>query len=94
MSSWESLRSLGERAYGTFAVPVMVALAVLVVSTGISPTGGAVVSGLARTMATILLMGVAAAVAHAVVERRQETRHASIRDEIAAAGGLRQRLMV
>ena len=94
MSSWEALRSLGERAYGTFAVPVAVAVAVLAVSTGVSPSGESVAAGLARTMATILLMGVAAAAAHAVVERRSEARHASIRDEIAAAGGLRQRLMV
>jgi hypothetical protein len=39
-------------------------------------------------------MGAAAGVAHLVVEQRNAERHASIRAEIAASGGLRHRLMV
>ncbi|HVM05693.1 MAG TPA: hypothetical protein VM242_11015 [Acidimicrobiales bacterium] len=56
--------------------------------------GGSLLDGVVRTVASALLMGAAAGVAHLVVEQRNAERHASIRAEIAASGGLRHRLMV
>ena len=56
--------------------------------------GGSLLDGVVRTLAGALLMGVAAGVAHVAVEQRNTVRHASIRAEIAAGGGLRHRLMV
>lgn len=56
--------------------------------------GGTLLDGAVRTLASALLMGVAAGVAHMAVEQRNAVRHASIRAEIAAGGGLRHRLMV
>lgn len=56
--------------------------------------GGTLLDGAVRTVASVLLMGVAAGAAHVAVDRRNAVRHASIRAEIAAGGGLRHRLMV
>lgn len=56
--------------------------------------GGTLLDGVVRTVASALLMGVAAGAAHLAVEQRNAERHASIRAEIAAGGGLRHRLMV
>ena len=95
MDRWDSLTAQGSRGHALLLVPAIL----LVVLAG-SATGGLSVgdasflSGLARTTASLLLLAVAAAAAHALVEWRQEVRHDSIRADIAAGGGLGKRLMV
>ena len=61
---------------------------------GVVRDGGSILEGTARLLASALLMAVAAALASVVHERRDAVRHASIRADIAAGGGLSRRLMV
>ena len=70
-------------------------LAALLTGWGVvSREGGSLLEGVVRASASALLMVVAASLAHVVVEHRRYERHASIRAEIAAGGGLTRRLMV
>lgn len=86
-----SLRARRSLAY-SLVVPAVAAFTAGWV--GVSREGGSLLEGVVRMVASVLLMGVAAAAAHVVVERRNADRHASIRADIAATGGLSRRLMV
>jgi hypothetical protein len=78
--------------YSWLVLPAMAAF--LAGWVAVARDGGSLLDGVVRTLASALLMGVAAGIAHVAVQQRNAVRHASIRAEIAAGGGLRHRLMV
>ena len=87
--------SLRARRPWTYAWLVLPAAAAFTAGwVGVTRDGGSLLEGVVRLVASVLLMGVAAAAAHVLLERRDADRHASIRADIAATGGLSRRLMV
>lgn len=87
-----SLQATRSWAYAWVVLPAAAALFAGWV--GLSRDGGSALEGTARLVASALLLGVVGAVAQVLVDRRVAGRHASIRADIAAAGGLSRRLMV
>ena len=87
-----SLRARKPWAYAWLVLPAVAAF--LAGWVGVSRDGGSVLEGVVRLLASALLMAVSAGAASVVLDRRNAERHASIRADIAAAGGLNRRLMV
>ena len=87
-----SLRARKPWAYGWLLLPAAAAFTAGWV--GLTRDGGSLLEGVVRLVASALVMAVAAGAAHEAVDRRNWGRHASIRADIAAAGGLNRRLMV
>jgi len=81
------------RPFASLWLVVPCSAALLAGWVGMSRDGGGLLEGVVRTLASTLLMLVVAAAAHVAAQHRDAERHASIRAEIAAAGGLKRRLM-
>ena len=94
MGTWRQITSAGAKAYWAAGMAAMVVVLLLAAVQDGPFSNGDLLRAFASTAASALLVVVAAVSFHEGHRYRDITRHLSIRADIAAAGGLGQRLMV
>ena len=94
MGTWRRITSAGARAYWAAGAAALVVVLLLAALPDGPVSHGDLLRALVSTAATALLVVVTTVSLHEGHRYRDITRHLSIRADIAAAGGLGQRLMV
>ena len=94
MHVWGHMTTIGAKASSAAGAAALMAVLMIATTQGRPMDGGSFLRALTGAVAVLLLVASAVATVLELHRQRERTRHRSIRADIAAHGGLPQRLMV